>query len=114
MSSSDQDFLYQRKYAVRSDGENSPQGDISAGGLSNKNTEWMQNSYTWVSLGLAWLGFSWLGFAWRGWAFLDLPWPVFSRLGLVGLVGLFWVNIISRVNQRIASITQRLLHQLGG
>lgn len=48
MSSSEQDFLYQRKYAVSSDGENSPQGDISAGGLSNKNTEWMQNSYTWL------------------------------------------------------------------
>lgn len=48
MASSEQDFIYQRKYAVSSDGENSPQGDISAGGMSNKNTEWIQNSYTWV------------------------------------------------------------------
>lgn len=47
--SSEQDFLYQRKYAVSSDGDHSLHGDISAGGLSNKNTEWMQNSYTWVS-----------------------------------------------------------------
>lgn len=44
----EQDFLYQRKYAVSSDGEDSPQGDISSGGMSNKNTEWTQNSYTWV------------------------------------------------------------------
>lgn len=49
MTSSEQDFLYQRKYAVSSDGESSAQGNISAGGMSNKNTEWMQNSYTWVS-----------------------------------------------------------------
>lgn len=50
MSTSEQDFLYQRKYAVSSDGEDSPQGDISSGGMSNKNTEWTQNSYTWVSV----------------------------------------------------------------
>lgn len=49
--STEQDFLYQRKFAVRSDGDhNASQGDISAGGVLNKNTEWMQNSYTWVSL----------------------------------------------------------------
>lgn len=49
--SSEQDFLYQRKFAVSSDGDNNAsQGDISAGGMYNKNTEWMQNSYTWVSL----------------------------------------------------------------
>lgn len=48
--SSEQDFLYQRKFAVSSDGDNNAsQGDISAGGMYNKNTEWMQNSYTWVS-----------------------------------------------------------------
>lgn len=47
--SSEQDFLYQRKYAVSSDGDNAPQGAISAGGMYNKNTEWMQNSYTSVS-----------------------------------------------------------------
>lgn len=47
--SSEQDLLYQRKYAVSSDGDHSLHGDISAGGMSNKNTEWMQNSYTWVS-----------------------------------------------------------------
>ena len=92
MSSSEQDFLYQRKYAVSSDGENSPQGDISAGGLSNKNTEWMQNSYTWVSpfaelcldlacLRLACLVISWLDLAWLGLAWLGLAW-----LGLVGVV----------------------------
>ncbi|CAM9842684.1 unnamed protein product [Ectocarpus fasciculatus] len=46
--SSEQDFLYQRKYAVSSDGDHSLHGDISAGGMSNKNTEWMQNSYTGV------------------------------------------------------------------
>ncbi|CAM9406940.1 unnamed protein product [Pylaiella littoralis] len=44
--SSEQDFLYQRKYAVSSDGGDAPQGAISAGGMYNKNTEWMQNSYT--------------------------------------------------------------------
>lgn len=48
----EQDFLYQRKYAVSSDGEDSPQGDISSGGMSNKNTEWTQNSYTWVRNGI--------------------------------------------------------------
>lgn len=47
--SSEQDFLYQRKYAVSSDGGDAPQGAISAGGMYNKNTEWMQNSYTSVS-----------------------------------------------------------------
>ena len=51
--STEQDFLYQRKFAVSSDGDNNAsQGDISAGGMYNKNTEWMQNSYTWVSLTL--------------------------------------------------------------
>lgn len=50
--STEQD-LYQRKFAVSSDGDNNAsQGDISAGGMYNKNTEWMQNSYTWVSLAL--------------------------------------------------------------
>jgi len=48
--SSEQDFLYQRKFAVSSECDNdAPQGDISAGGMYNKNTEWMQNPYTWVS-----------------------------------------------------------------
>lgn len=44
--------MYQRKYAVSSDGggANAPQGAISAGGMYNKNTEWMQNSYTSVSV----------------------------------------------------------------
>lgn len=108
MSSSEQDFLYQRKYAVSSDGENSPQGDISAGGLSNKNTEWMQNSYTWVScsayvgtqpllllwsvlselvfgcvpswLVVACLSLAWVGWAGLGWAWLGLGWLVISGI----------------------------------